>query len=74
MLVAIALPSKVINWKTEVKKELIISIHLTDRNKHWVKVKWCKKIYQVNGPPKRQEQLYLSQKKRTSKLNYSEDT
>jgi exonuclease III len=26
--------------------------HLIDRNKHWVRVKGWKKIYQVNGPPK----------------------
>jgi exonuclease III len=26
--------------------------HLIDRNKHWLKVKGWKKIYQANGPPK----------------------
>jgi hypothetical protein len=50
MLIAIALPSKVINWKTEVKEDLIIN-RLIDRNKHWLRVKWWEKFYQVNGPP-----------------------
>jgi exonuclease III len=26
--------------------------HLIDRNKHWLRVKDWKKIYQANGPPK----------------------
>jgi hypothetical protein len=26
--------------------------HLVDRNKHWLRVKGWKKIYQANGPPK----------------------
>jgi exonuclease III len=26
--------------------------HLIDRNKHWLRVKGWKKIYQANGPPK----------------------
>jgi exonuclease III len=26
--------------------------HLIDRNKHWLRLKGWKKIYQVNGPPK----------------------
>jgi exonuclease III len=26
--------------------------HLINRNKHWIRVKGCKKIYQANSPPK----------------------
>jgi exonuclease III len=26
--------------------------HLIEKNKHWLRVKGCKKIYQANGPPK----------------------
>jgi exonuclease III len=26
--------------------------HLIDRNKHWLRVKGWKKIFQANGPPK----------------------
>jgi exonuclease III len=29
--------------------------HLIDRNKHWLRVKSWKKIYQANGPENRQE-------------------
>jgi exonuclease III len=28
--------------------------HLIDRNKHWLRVKGRKKIYQANGPPKQE--------------------
>jgi exonuclease III len=42
------------NW---IKKEepticCLHETHLIDRNKHWLRVKDCKKIYQANGPPK----------------------
>jgi exonuclease III len=42
------------NW---IKKEdpticCLQEIHLIDRNKHWMRVKGWKKIYQANGPPK----------------------
>jgi exonuclease III len=42
------------NW---IKKEdpticCLQKIHLIDRNKHWLKVKGWKKIYQANGLPK----------------------
>jgi exonuclease III len=42
------------NW---IKKEdpticCIQETHLINRNKHWLRVKGWKKIYQVNGPPK----------------------
>jgi exonuclease III len=42
------------NW---IKKEdpticCFQETHLIDRNKHWLKVKGWKKIYQANGPQK----------------------
>jgi exonuclease III len=42
------------NW---IKKEdpgifCLQETHLIDRNKHWLRVKSWKKIYQANGPPK----------------------
>jgi hypothetical protein len=42
------------NW---IKKEdpticCLKEIHLIDRNKHWLRVKGWKKIYEVNGPCK----------------------
>jgi exonuclease III len=42
------------NW---IKKEdpiicCLQETHLTDRNKHWLRVKGWKKIYQANGPRK----------------------
>jgi exonuclease III len=42
------------NW---IKKEdpticCLQKTHLIDRNKHWFRVKGCKKIYQANGPQK----------------------
>jgi exonuclease III len=42
------------NW---IKKEdpttcSLQETHLIDRNKHWLRVKGWKKIYQANGPPK----------------------
>jgi hypothetical protein len=33
--------------------------HLIDRNKHWLRVKGWKKIYQANGPPKQPEVAIL---------------
>jgi hypothetical protein len=43
-----------VNW---IKKEdptifCLYEAHLIDRNKHWLRVKGWKKIYQANGPPK----------------------
>jgi mRNA deadenylase 3'-5' endonuclease subunit Ccr4 len=32
---------------------------LIDRNKHWLRVKGWKKIYQANGPPKQAEVAIL---------------
>jgi exonuclease III len=45
------------NW---IKKEhpticCLQEIHLIDRNKHWLRVKGCKKIYQPSGPQNKQE-------------------
>jgi exonuclease III len=42
---------------TWIKKEdpticCLQETHLIDRNKHWLRVKGWKKIYQANGPPK----------------------
>jgi exonuclease III len=42
------------NW---IKKEepticCLQETNLIDRNKHWLRVKGWKKIYQANGPPK----------------------
>jgi exonuclease III len=42
------------NW---IKKEdpticCLQETHLIKRNKHWLRVKGWKKIYQANGPPK----------------------
>jgi exonuclease III len=44
------------NW---IKKEdpticYLQETHLTDRNKHWLRVKGWKMIYQANGPPKQE--------------------
>jgi exonuclease III len=53
------------NW---IKKE-DLTIHclqetqLTDRNKHWLRVKDWKKIYHPNGPPKQAEVQYFYQTK-----------
>jgi exonuclease III len=45
------------NW---IKKEHLTTRcfrenHLIDRNKHWLRVKGWKKIYQINGPQTQQE-------------------
>jgi exonuclease III len=37
------------NW---IKKETLQETHLIDRNKHWLRVKGWKKIYQAHGPCK----------------------
>jgi exonuclease III len=53
------------NWIK--KKDLIIcclqETHLIDRNKHWLRVKDWKKIYQANGPPKQARvSIFISDK------------
>jgi hypothetical protein len=45
------------NW---IKKDdpticCLLETHLIDRNKHWMRVKGWKKIYQANDPPKQAE-------------------
>jgi exonuclease III len=51
------------NW---IKKEDLTiccsqDIHFIDRNKHWLRVKGWKKIYQANGPENRQKYQYVYQ-------------
>jgi hypothetical protein len=55
MLMDLTPPSKDTVWQTGLKKEdpticCLQDTHLMDRNKHWLKVKSWKKIYQANGP------------------------
>jgi hypothetical protein len=38
---------------------LFTETHIIDRNKHWLRVKGWKKIYQANGPPKQAEVAIL---------------
>jgi hypothetical protein len=50
-------PSKDTIWLTGLKKEdlticCLQGTHLIDRNKHWLRVKGWKKMYQSNGPRK----------------------
>jgi exonuclease III len=58
MLMDLTPPSKDIAWQTGliIKEDPTIcclqEIHLINRNKHWLKVKGWKKIYQASGPPK----------------------
>jgi hypothetical protein len=48
------LPSKNTIWKTGLKRKIccLQEARLIDRNKHWLRGKGWKKIYQANGPPK----------------------
>jgi hypothetical protein len=54
-----------VNW---IKKEdptmcCLHETHLIDRNKHWLRVKGWKKIYQVNGPQNQAEEaIFISDK------------
>jgi hypothetical protein len=48
MLMDLTHSSKDTVWQTGLKRK----IHLIDRNKHWLRVKGWKKIYQANGPLK----------------------
>jgi hypothetical protein len=56
MLTDITPPIKDTVWQTGLKMKIQQSVvyrtHLIDRNKHWLRVKGWKKIYQANGPPK----------------------
>jgi exonuclease III len=42
------------NWikKEDVTMCCLHETHLTDRNKHWLRIKGWKTIYQANGTPK----------------------
>jgi exonuclease III len=58
------------NW---IKKEepticCLQETHLIDRNKHWLRVKGWKNIYQANGPPKQAEVAILISDKVDFKL------
>jgi hypothetical protein len=39
-----------LDYKGRSNKLLLQETHLIDRNKHWLRVKGWKKIYQANGP------------------------
>jgi exonuclease III len=45
---------QLVNWIRKDDQTICCpqEIHLIDRNKHWLRVKGWKKIYQANGPPK----------------------
>jgi exonuclease III len=56
-----------------IKKEdlticCIQETHLIDRNKHWLRVKGWKNIYQANGPPKQAGEAILISDKEDFKL------
>jgi exonuclease III len=58
------------NW---IKKEdptifYLQETNLIDRNKHWLRVKGWKKIYQANGPPNQAEVAILISDKVDFKL------
>jgi hypothetical protein len=59
MLMASSPTSKDIDWQTGLKRKtynlLFQETHLTNRNKHCLRVKGWKKIYQANAPENRQE-------------------
>jgi hypothetical protein len=60
MLMDLTPPSKKHHLANWIKKEApticcLWDTHLIDRNKHWLRVKGWKKIYQANGPQNRQE-------------------
>jgi hypothetical protein len=53
-LIDITPPSKDTIWQAGLKRKIQQSeeTHLIDRNKHWLRVKGWKKIYQANSPQK----------------------
>jgi hypothetical protein len=67
MLTDLIPPSKDTVWQTGLKKKIqnfcLQENHLIYRNKHWIRVKGWKKIYQANGPQKKAGVTYLSQTK-----------
>jgi exonuclease III len=53
------------NWIEKEDPTICCSqeMHLTDRNKHWLRVKGWKKIYQANGPRNQAEvEILISDK------------
>jgi hypothetical protein len=53
-------PSKDTIWQTGLKRKIaniccLQQTHLIDRNKHWLRIKGWKKIYQANASQKKQE-------------------
>jgi exonuclease III len=59
------------NW---IKKEdpiicCLQETHLTDRNKHWLRLKGWKRIYQANDPPKQAGVAVLISEKVDFKLS-----
>jgi exonuclease III len=44
--------------------------HLTEKNKHWYRVKGWKKVFQANGPPKQAEVAVLISAKVDFRLKY----
>jgi hypothetical protein len=60
MLTDLTPPSEDTIWQTGFKKEdpticCLQIVNLIDRNKHWLRVKGWKKIYQANGPKNKPE-------------------
>jgi hypothetical protein len=51
------------NWIKDLTICCSQEIHLIDRNKHWLRVKGWKKIYQANGPGKQGEVEILTSDK-----------
>jgi hypothetical protein len=56
MLTDLIPPSKDTIWQTGLKRKIPQSVAyrrpISLRNKHWLRVKGWKRIYQANGPPK----------------------
>jgi hypothetical protein len=66
-------PSKDTVRQSRLKRKVCQSVwlqetHLIDRNKHWLRVKGWKKVYQANGPWKRAEAAILTSDKVNFKL------
>jgi exonuclease III len=72
MLMDLTLPSKDTIWQTIKKEDSTIcclqETHLIDRNKHRLRLKGWKKIYQVNGPRKQAGVVILISDKVVFKL------
>jgi hypothetical protein len=72
MLMDLTPPKKTSSGKLDNKEGPTIcclqETHLIDRNKHWLKAKGWKRIYQDNGPPKQAEVALLTLEKVNFKL------